>query len=104
AHQMRADLALLQAGKSVKRLRNMERQFTRLKRASIVGAGRTLLVAAAYVGSLRESRQTAREARHAKLAEQNAKEKLWDSYLAQAQARRWSGRVGRRFESLEVIK
>ncbi len=33
-----------------------------------------------------------------------AREKLWGSYLAQARANRWSGQVGRRFDSLEVIR
>jgi WD40 repeat protein len=33
-----------------------------------------------------------------------ATEKLWESYLAQARANRWSGRAGRRFDSLEVLR
>ncbi len=40
-------------------------------------------------------------------AQQKAKEatdRLWDSYLAQAHAGRWSGRAGRRFESLEALR
>lgn len=32
-----------------------------------------------------------------------ATDRLWDSYLAQARAHRWSGRPGRRFESLVAI-
>src|SRR5207249_11843632 len=35
---------------------------------------------------------------------QQATEKLWDSYLAQARANRWTGRAGRRFDNLEVLK
>src|SRR5439155_13870285 len=45
---------------------------------------------------------------HARLqAQAKAKEatdSLWDSYLAQARAGRWSGRAGRRFESLEALR
>ena len=40
-------------------------------------------------------------------AQQKAKEatdSLWDSYLAQARAGRWSGRAGRRFDSLEALR
>ena len=33
-----------------------------------------------------------------------AKEQLWGSYLAQARANRWSGRAGRRYDSLEVLR
>jgi WD40 repeat protein/Flp pilus assembly protein TadD len=36
-------------------------------------------------------------------AERLATEKLWGAYLAQAQAGRWSGRVGRRFDSLLAL-
>jgi WD40 repeat protein/tRNA A-37 threonylcarbamoyl transferase component Bud32 len=36
-------------------------------------------------------------------AEQDAVEKLWGSYLAQARAGRWSGRAGQRFESLDAL-
>jgi len=39
----------------------------------------------------------------ARAAEQDAREKLWSSYLAQARAIRWSGRPGRRFESLAAL-
>ncbi|HOY59273.1 MAG TPA: serine/threonine-protein kinase [Verrucomicrobiota bacterium] len=33
-----------------------------------------------------------------------ARERLWESYVAQAHANRWSGRAGRRFNSLEVLR
>ena len=39
----------------------------------------------------------------AEQAEQDALDKLWDSYLAQARAGRWSGRMGQRFNSLEAL-
>ncbi len=39
-----------------------------------------------------------------KAAEGDAREKLRGAYLAQAQARRFSGRAGRRFESLEALR
>ncbi len=55
----------------------------------------------------RANREThgARNARkQAERAEANAREKLWGSYLAQAHAGRWSGRAGRRFDSLAALK
>jgi len=36
-------------------------------------------------------------------SQKDAVEKLWGSYLAQARANRWSGRPGRRFDSLDVL-
>lgn len=36
-------------------------------------------------------------------ANKDGQEKLWQSYLAQARANRWSGRPGRRFETLDAI-
>jgi WD40 repeat protein/serine/threonine protein kinase len=43
------------------------------------------------------------EAARARQAEHDATEKLWQSYYAQAQASRWSGRAGQRFESLKAL-
>ncbi|MBW3539214.1 MAG: protein kinase [Planctomycetes bacterium] len=43
------------------------------------------------------------EATAARQAQDIATEKLWESYVAQAQAGRWSGQPGRRFESLEAL-
>jgi WD40 repeat protein len=38
-----------------------------------------------------------------KSAEQASQEKLWESYLDEARAYRWSGRAGRRFHNLEIM-
>ena len=53
----------------------------------------------------RENELTAMEyANTASKNEQEATDKLWESYLAQARANRLSRRVGQQFETLEVIK
>jgi serine/threonine protein kinase len=44
-----------------------------------------------------------RARQRAVLAERRGREKLWETYLAQARAQRWSGRPGRRFDSLTAI-
>jgi serine/threonine protein kinase/WD40 repeat protein len=44
-----------------------------------------------------------REAENARRAERDANEKLRESYITQAQAGRWSGRPGRRFEGLDLL-
>ncbi len=40
----------------------------------------------------------------ARTAERQRTEELWNSYLSQARALRWSGRAGRRFASLDVLR
>jgi serine/threonine protein kinase/WD40 repeat protein len=50
-----------------------------------------------------EQDQTVQQLLRAEKAEQDNKDRLWDSYLAQAQARRWSGKPGRHFKSLEAL-
>lgn len=53
---------------------------------------------------LREQRdQAVKNFERADQAEQDTKDKLYESYLAQARAGRFSGRLGQRFESLKVI-
>jgi WD40 repeat protein len=44
-----------------------------------------------------------RQRRRAQHAEQSATQKLWDAYLAEARALRFSGRTGRRFRALNVL-
>jgi serine/threonine protein kinase/WD40 repeat protein len=52
----------------------------------------------------RARRQAEQNARNESLQRQRADEELWNSYLDQARANRWSGRAGRRFDSLEAVK
>ncbi len=111
AREMRADLELLQGGKSVKRLRLLERRLALLTRSGIIAASLLVFVAGAYLfrahearTAVREAQRADREAARARLAEQDSREKLREAWLAQAQARRRSGRVGRRFESLEALR
>jgi serine/threonine protein kinase len=59
-------------------------------------------------GAENRARSAEREARanleKAQRAEQEKTEKLWQARLAQAQAGRWSGRAGRRFEGMEALR
>jgi serine/threonine protein kinase/WD40 repeat protein len=76
--------------------------------AMAIGLGLTTLEAKRARRAEREQihlrQQAQQEAKNARRAEEDAKEKLWSSYLAQAQAGRWSHRAGRRFEGLELLK
>jgi WD40 repeat protein len=103
AAELRAEVEVLRAGKSVRRLRMVERRLAVLTRLGLAASALLLLAAGAYFFSVHEARQARLEALRAERAEQQARERLWDSYLAQAQARRSSGWAGRRFDSLEAI-
>jgi serine/threonine protein kinase/WD40 repeat protein len=73
-----------------------------------------VLLAGAWVSNARleeqleETRKAEREKtallERTKLAEEEKTDKLWDSYLASAQASRWSGRPGRRFDGLNAVR
>jgi WD40 repeat protein len=104
-------LEVLRAGKSVRRLRTVERRLTFLTRFGLAASALLVLAAGGYVFSVHQTHQAKleaeradREAERAKRAEQEARERLWDSYLSEAQARRSSGWAGRRFDSLEALK
>jgi hypothetical protein len=61
-------------------------------------------VAQNLVGELKAERTKTLESLHkAEKAEREKTEKLCEAFLARAQAGRWSGRVGRRFDSLKAL-
>jgi WD40 repeat protein len=111
AQELRAELELLRGGKSVRRMRTLERRLFLLSRLGLAAAALLILTAAGYLFSMHETRVAKREAHRADQlaaralqAEAAAREQLYDSLLAQAQARRRSNQPGRRFESLEAIR
>jgi len=110
AEEMHADLALLRGGKSIRRLHLVERRLAIITKLGFLAVATAALTVGAYFiqdarrQAAEERRQQAEQLRErAQKAEKDAKEKLWESYLAQARANRWSGRAGRRFDSLEVL-
>src|SRR5947209_3941828 len=89
------------------RLRKFARRNKRLITvAGLIAAALVLGSGAATVGLI-EAVRARGKAVTAQMAEgaarRDAVDKLWASYLAQARAGRWSGRVGRRFDSLEAL-
>lgn len=62
-----------------------------------------LITALGFAAVLWQWRQAEEARRQAHQAHQEAVEELYSSYLAQARANRWSGRAGRRFDSLEAL-
>jgi WD40 repeat protein len=71
--------------------------------AALVGSVALLVLAIAVVSSVLALRLNA-EAARAQGAERDAWEKLFRTSLAQAQASRWSGRIGQRFQALEALR
>ncbi|HEX3450162.1 MAG TPA: protein kinase, partial [Isosphaeraceae bacterium] len=70
--------------------------------ATLIATVASLLVAIAL--SATSSAARLRESlTKVEIAEREGREKLWESYLAQAQANRYSGHLGRQFGSLEVL-
>jgi WD40 repeat protein len=97
AEEMNADLALLHSGRSVRQRHALERRLKWATRLGVALAAVMVLGAAPYYWAIKE-------AHAAKLAEADAKEKLWGAYLAQAQAGRFSHRQGERFHGLELLR
>jgi WD40 repeat protein/tRNA A-37 threonylcarbamoyl transferase component Bud32 len=52
----------------------------------------------------RERDRAVTHQRAAEQAEEQAEEQLWNALLSQAQANRWSSRLGRNFDSLDVLR
>jgi WD40 repeat protein len=104
AAEVQAELALIQVGRSVRRIRFVER---RLKWATRIGAAAVLLGLVASAFSVLAQRQAARDRNNLQRierAEKQMREQLAHSLLAEARARRRSPEAGRRFETLETIR
>jgi len=110
ADEMHADLALLQSGKSVRRLRTMERRLVQAARAGVVAACLLCVAMGAYLFTHYQAhiaRENFRKAEAQRLraehAEQSASEQLCLALLAQARAGRRTTLAGHRLESLQAI-
>jgi WD40 repeat protein len=115
---MQADLALLQSGQSVRRVRALERRYARLRAGGV--AGMILLVCAllaAFLAHYRERVAAESRAREAALrqrveeslarasaAERQSRQQLYTALLEQAKATVHSGELGQRVRALEAIQ
>lgn len=118
ADALQADLALLQSGQSVRRMRALKRRYARLRASGIVGT--TVLVCAVVgwlfadyrAGVATENRakemalrQQAQQAQaRAESAERDAHQQLYAALLEQAKATARSGELGQRVRALEAIR
>jgi len=100
ADEMQGELALLQSGKSVKRLRAVERRLRRARRLGLA----TFLIAVLALGTVVFAHQRAREAARREQQEHRANERLraalYDAHLAHARAAQGSVLAGARAATL----
>ncbi len=111
AEEMRADLALLRSGQSLRRVRALERRVKLARRSGLVATGVTLLAVAGVIFSGWRTRlaeqASARESAlriRAEAAEHVSRERLHDAYLAEARLAVQSTAAGRRFHTLETMR
>jgi eukaryotic-like serine/threonine-protein kinase len=71
---------------------------------AILTAFVVILLAVLLAGALASNAQLHVQLERAERAEKEKTDKLWDSYLASAQANRFSAKVGRRFAGLEAVR
>lgn len=108
---LQADLALLQSGQSIRRVRGLERRLARLKALGIAAALTTFLaigwVAFANYRAREAAERRAKETElrtRAEAAERAATERLHGAFLEQARATVMSGEMGRRFRTLDAVR
>ncbi|PYJ98174.1 MAG: hypothetical protein DME23_12840 [Verrucomicrobia bacterium] len=95
AEEMHADLALLQSGRSVKRLRTVEHRLAIATKVGLVAAAIALVTVVGYFGAIRQ-------AQHARNAEEKLARQLYASNMNLAQQAWDKGNVRRALELLEL--
>lgn len=111
ADELASDLSLIQAGRSVKRLRVVETRLRHARRMAM-GIAVVALVALMWVSVARRQAQVERAAREkeqtlrlrAEAAERESQQRLAEATLAQASAVLQSQRIGRSAEGLALLK
>lgn len=118
AEAMRADLALLQSGQSVRRVRALERRYTHLRLSGIIGT--IMLVCAlmaAFFANYRARLATENRAKETRLREQaqdslaraeaaehETQQQLYTALLGEARATVRSAELGHRVRALEALR
>jgi serine/threonine protein kinase/WD40 repeat protein len=108
AFALAEDLARFQSNLPIlaRRIPSSERAWRWCRRNPVVATltGSLVLLLAVLLGtSLINNARLEAQLERVERAEKEKTDKLWDSYLASAQASRWSGRPGRRFDGLEAV-
>jgi WD40 repeat protein len=104
AQAMHDDLLLLQAGKSVKRLRAVERRLQLVAKYGIAATALTLAAAGACLWATIEARKAKENFALSERHRMKAEQALYESELNRARARRMTGVAGRRFDTLQFVR
>ncbi len=111
ATELQADLNLFLGGRSLRRMRNVERYLVRLKRFALAASGFLVLAALAIGYAKREAFQAQDRFRvesalraRAEAAEREAHQQLYVALLEQARATVLSGEQGQRVRALDAVR
>ena len=104
AEELLADLALLQSGKSVRRLRSLERRLAIVTKVGAAAIGLAVMVFGLYLFAAHRANLDRENLRQVQRAERKAQQELWNSLLAQARLGRQSRLSGCRLETLTAIR
>lgn len=102
--EMLGDIALLQAGKSIRRMRQLERRITRLTRAAIIGSTALVFATAAFFFAYNQVQRERENVRRLGIAEKKAVDELWKAQFAQARASILSSAPSRRYNALAALE
>jgi WD40 repeat protein len=103
AQEMRGDLLLLQAGKSVRRLHLIERRFAFVAKYGVAATVVTALAIGAFLWASAQTRQATQNLQRAERAEADALSRLHEANLNWIRANRLTGLPGQRFASLAEL-
>lgn len=111
ATELEAELDLFLSGRSLRRARNLERAFHRLKQFALLASVLLGIAATALWFSKREERHALERflteadlRQRAEAAERESREKLFQALLEQARATVRSGELGQRVRALDAIR
>lgn len=118
AEAMQADLALLQSGQSVRRVRALEKRYARLRWSGVVGASllmcallgvffasyRAKLAAESREREVRLRKEAEDSLARAESAERKSRQQLYTALLGEARAVVRSRELGQRFKALDALR
>lgn len=103
AAEMLADLALLQAGRSLRHMDRLEAHLRLARRSGALALGLALLAGVGYGLAVRQAGLERQSRQRIERAENEARQQLAEARLAQARALRRTGEAGQRFDCMEVV-
>lgn len=103
AAEMREDLLLVQAGRSVRRLHLIERRLRFIAKYGIAATVISILAITAFFWASKQTRLANANLERAERAEAEVQERLREANTSWARANRLTGRVGQRHDSLAEL-